>query len=240
MASNASDPMINNFMAHLSYLFGFVEARDWSAFEFIALSNPDEYVCISNLICGFKEAFNGMTLLHACVRYDPPVPILMKMIKLHPEAMRRVDCVGRTPLHIAAGSQVSSLVVKVLTMMYPEACNIQDNDGKTPLHFACDSSCELFEESIGRSSRCPPSFDTVRAILSGSVEAVILEDVDEMSALEYALLSDAPLNLITFLQRTTQEVRRIKQEKMYAPPPVMTSSPSSLRTATLSRIRFPM
>jgi hypothetical protein len=241
MTSNTSDAKINNLVAHLSYLLGFVEARDWSAFESNALSNPDSFLFISNLICEHDEVFNGMTLLHACVRYDPPVNLLMKMIQLHPEAIRKVDCIGRTPLHIAAGSDVSPLVAKVLTVLYPEACNIQDNDGKTPLHFACDSSCELFEENVGSPSRCPPSLDTVRTILSGSVEAVILEDADEMNALEYALLSDAPMKLISFLQRTTQKVMRTKQEKTRAPPSKITPTPqSSSMTATLPRIRLPM
>ncbi|KAL3823346.1 hypothetical protein ACHAXA_008841 [Cyclostephanos tholiformis] len=233
--------MIHNLEANLSFLLGFVEARDWSAFEWFALSNPDMYKCISNAICECAEVFNGMTLLHACVRYDPPVSLLLKMIELHPEAIRRVDCIGRTPLHVAAGSGVSPLVVQVLTKAYPQACNIQDNDGRTPLHFACDSSCELFEANEENSSRGPPCLDTIRVILSGSLDAVTLEDSDEMNALEYALLSDAPIELITFLQRTMQRVIRMKQKQMKSSPSNMTKPLRSCSTtATSQRIRVPL
>jgi hypothetical protein len=149
------------------------------------------------------------------------------MIELHPQALEKEDCIGRTPLHIAAGSGASLLVMKVLTMKYPEACNIQDEDGSTPLHFACDSSCELFEDNEESSSRGRPSLDTVIVLLAGSLDAVILEDTDEMNAIEYALLSDAPLDVITLLQNAMQWTMRMKQSKVTSSPSNMTSSPRS-------------
>ena len=143
-----------------------------------------------------------MTLLHACVRYNPHVPLLLKMTELHPESLRIKDCIDRTPLHVAAGSGVSLFVIRILTSKYPHACNIQDEDGRTPLHFACDTNCELFKEDKESSPRGPPCLDTVYALLAGSLDAVTLEDVNDMNAVEYALISDAPIEVITLLQIT--------------------------------------
>ncbi len=64
---------------------------------------PETFTCISKLIYDCKE-FNGMTLLHACILFNPPVSVLQKMIELHPQALRREDYIRRTPPHIAAGS----------------------------------------------------------------------------------------------------------------------------------------
>jgi ankyrin repeat protein len=218
--------MLADLDNYLPFLLGLFEARDWTSFENVAFSDPKTYKVISMSICECEE-FNRMTLLHACVRYEPPVSVLLKMIELHPQALKKEDCIGRIPLHIAAGSGASSLVMKVLTMKYPEACNIQDEDGRTPLHFACDSSCELFEDDEESSSRGPPSLDTVIILLAGSLDAVILEDADEMNAIEYALLSDAPLEVITLLQKAMQRTMRMKLSKVTSSPSNMTSSPRS-------------
>ncbi len=155
-----------------------------------------------------------MTLLHACVRYDPPADILLKMIELHPEALGTKDCIGRTPLHVAAGSGASSVVVKILTAKYPGACDIQDEDGRTPLHFACDAECELFEEES--LPKGPLSLETIYALLAGSLDAVLLEDADDMCAVEYALISDAPIEIVSLLQKATQQVIK-KQAKATVP-----------------------
>ena len=40
------------------------------------------------------------------------------------------------------------------------------------------------------------------ALLAGSLDAVTLEDVNDMNTVEYALISDAPIEVITLLQIT--------------------------------------
>mmetsp|Transcript_18172 Transcript_18172/g.39281 ORF Transcript_18172/g.39281 Transcript_18172/m.39281 type:complete len:169 (+) Transcript_18172:494-1000(+) len=144
-----------------------------------------------------------MTLLHAIVRHNPPNEVLTNMIKLYPKALEAADCLGRMPLHIAAGSGANTWVMKFLVLAFPQACNIQDEDGRTPLHLACDSSCELFEDDE-QNPRGPPDFKVVRTLLKGSPEAVTLEDIDEMNALEYAIMSDAPIEVVKLLQKATQ------------------------------------
>lgn len=67
-----------------------------------------------------------------CRRNDSDVPGLVIKQRLS---------LGRTPLHIAAGSRTSPSLIKLLAYAHPAACDDTDNYGKTPLHYACDNSC---------------------------------------------------------------------------------------------------
>mmetsp|Transcript_3752 Transcript_3752/g.9572 ORF Transcript_3752/g.9572 Transcript_3752/m.9572 type:complete len:232 (-) Transcript_3752:140-835(-) len=206
MTSSTSDSMLADMMNYLSFLLNLIEAQDWTRFAEVALSNPNTFKMISKTVSACEE-LNGMTFLHACVRFDPPISILQQMINLYPQALRGEDCLGRTPLHVAAGCGASPYVMKILTINYPEACNMQDEDERTPLHFACDASCQMFEDDDSK-PRCPPSLDVIRVLLSGSLDAVTLEDADEMNAVEYAIISDAPMEVVKLLQKATQRVMK--------------------------------
>lgn len=235
--SNTNAAILNSAMNYLSHLLGLIESQDWEQFEDVALSNPETFIMISRSISECAE-FNGMTLLHACVRFEPPISVLKKMITMYPRALMSEDCLGRTPLHVAAGSGASPLIIRLLTVNYPAACSIQDEDGRTPLLFACDTSCELFEDDESSSPRDPPSLDTVRVLLAGSLDSVILEDVDEMNAVEYAIVSDAPIEVVNLLQRACQRVERTNAKKKSdsrSSSPTAASS-SSLVASPISRI----
>lgn len=146
-----------------------------------------------------------MTLLHAVARYDPPLTIVAKMIEICPELPSATDCLGRTPLHVAAGMGASPAVIKLIAHACPAACDAQDEDGKTPLHFACDSSCEMFEDDAFNKpkSGAIPSHDSIRALLSQSLNAATIEDMDEMNPVEYAIMSDASLQTVKMLQKAS-------------------------------------
>ncbi|KAL7548359.1 hypothetical protein ACHAWF_011647 [Thalassiosira exigua] len=111
---------------------------------------------------------------------------------------------------------------------YLHACNIQDQDGSTPLHLACDTTCRLFEEDEDYRvpPRGPPELTTVKILLQGSLGAVILEDLDEMSPIEYAILSDAPLIVIKLLQKASRRVLEKKNKKTQVTTPPLTRQTS--------------
>ena len=152
-----------------------------------------------------------MTLLHAVVRCNPPLDIVAKMVDLCPDQLTAKDCLGRTPLHVAAGSSAEPNLIKFIAHANPASCIATDEDGKTPLHVACDSSCVLFEDDDAMLPR-EVCHDTVRALLSESMYAATIEDLDEMNALEYAIMSDAELRTVRLLQtasyKTLQSISR--------------------------------
>ena len=182
-------------------LLGIIASQDWYAFDKLTLSNPATFRAISKAIAGCED-FHGMTLLHAVVRYDPPLELVSKMIAISPDLLHAMDCLGRTPLHVAAGMGASSSLIKLIAHSCPSSCIVQDEDGKTPLHFACDTSCELFEDDSSSSSQQRAvDHESIRALLSESLPSSTIEDLDEMNALEYAIMSDAALNTVKLLQK---------------------------------------
>jgi ankyrin repeat protein len=188
-------------LSYVTILLNMLDRRDWATFKLVALKHPLAFQALDKFVAS-SEDFNGVTFLHAAVRNNPPNEIVAKIIETCPDSPRARDCLNRTPLHVAAGVGASVAVINHLVNSYPEACNIQDEDGRTPLHFACDAESLLFEGDQGR--RGPPDFVVVHSLLSGSIRSASMEDADDVSPLEYAILSNADVKVVKMLQQATQ------------------------------------
>ena len=132
-----------------AFIGGALQTRDWDNFRSL-LSTPDLLQNVASAVSSCPK-LNGMTILHAVVRYKPPLDIVVAMIRMCPALLSSKDYLGRTPLHlhIAAGSRTSTSLIKLLAYANPAACDAIDKHGKTPLHYACDNSCScvLFEDN---------------------------------------------------------------------------------------------
>ncbi|KAK1734238.1 hypothetical protein QTG54_015005 [Skeletonema marinoi] len=187
--------------------------QDWETLRSTVLSDPTLFRNIASTISACSE-LNGMTLLHAAVRFNPPLDMVAQMIRLCPQMTAATDCLGRTALHVAAGSNASASLIKLIALACPAACEVQDEEGKTPLHFACDSSCVLFEDhndDENDASNQPPNHDSIRALLSYSIHAATLEDDEEMTPLEHVIMSDASLKTVKLLQTATSRGIQLKK-----------------------------
>ena len=183
----------------VSYLLGLIDARKWDTFRSYALEpSPAHFRARTDVIAQIPE-FNGMTMLHAIVKCDSPPELVLDMIAIYPALAEAKDCLGRTPLHVAAGSAAAPRLIKILAHVCPVACDVQDVDGMTPLHFACDSSSVLFQDDHNNES-ATPCHDAICALLSESLAAATIEDADEMSPLEHAIMSNASLKTVKLLQ----------------------------------------
>eukprot|EP00985_Skeletonema_marinoi_P024574 scaffold17184_cov150-Skeletonema_marinoi.AAC.1 len=189
--------------------------QDWETLRSTVLSDPTLFRNIASTISACSE-LNGMTLLHAAVRFNPPLEMVAQMIRLCPQMTAATDCLGRTALHVAAGSKAkaSASLIKLIALACPAACEVQDEEGKTPLHFACDSSCVLFEDhndDENDASNQPPNHESIRALLSYSIHAATLEDYEEMTPLEHAIMSDASLKTVKLLQTATSREKALPE-----------------------------
>ena len=196
---------INKLMNYVAIVLDLIHCQEWAALEKVATEHK-LFKVISEHIQKCDE-LNGMTLLHAVVKYNPPLHILDAMIYAHGDALMGQDCVGRTPLHVACGTGASAEIIRRLVKAYPQACDLQDEDGRLPLHLACDTECVLFEGD-DQIPKAPPTVNVVKALLSGSLRSVLVEDEDEMSPLEYAIVSDANINVVKLLQKASMTLRR--------------------------------
>ncbi|KAL7448727.1 hypothetical protein ACHAWC_001468 [Mediolabrus comicus] len=160
---------------------------------------------------------NGMTLLHAAARYDAPLAIVSRMIELCPHMTSAQDCLGRTPLHVAAAGvgsgATSSNLLKLIAHADPAVCDIQDEEMKTPLHIACDNSCVLFEEDYDDEEYAgadlpppPPCHMSVKTLLACSLRPVTLQDAEGKTPLQHAIASNALSETIQLFQSAVNEV----------------------------------
>lgn len=124
---------------YLELLLKAIQCRDWRSLEQAIRTNPKKFIFVAKEL-EHCDGLNGMTILHACIRYDPPPRVVQMIIRLCPSCPRGVDCLNRTPLHVAAAIRANPQSIGVLLDAYREGAAIQDIDGKTPLHFACDNS----------------------------------------------------------------------------------------------------
>ena len=115
-------------------------------------------------------------------------------------------------IYIAAGSKASAGLLKLLGRAHPTACDVQDVEGKTPLHILCDSSSVLFEEDLIDDRQPPPTLDVVAALLSCSLYPVTLEDDEDMSPLEHAIMSNASIKTVKLLQVATKKGMQLKKK----------------------------
>eukprot|EP00985_Skeletonema_marinoi_P013711 scaffold6848_cov195-Skeletonema_marinoi.AAC.2 len=160
----------------VAVLLGLILSKDWKMIRtLIAATSPDCFRDLADSISSCSQhKLNGMTLLHAIVRDNPPL-IVANIIKLCPEMAAARDGLGRTPLHIAAGSKAPPLLLKAIASAYPAACDAQDEDGRTPLHFVCDTSFVLFADnedadpsSTPQDQKAPKHEAILKAIMCGA------------------------------------------------------------------------
>ncbi|KAL7541741.1 hypothetical protein ACHAXR_011184 [Thalassiosira sp. AJA248-18] len=208
--TSSSNQLSEEEIEYLSLLLGIIEGKEWEALGNGMIGNPYAFQSFARTISKSSE-LNGLTILHACVRFDPPPHIVKILLELVPESPSCVDCLQRTPLHVAAGTGASFPLIKLLAEAFPQACDIQDEDGKTPLHMACDNTCKMFEGD-GDSMRDPPSYHVVETLIRASPFSVLVEDLDDMSALEHAILSDATIQVVRKLQKATRKQCQVQQE----------------------------
>lgn len=123
--------------SYLCLVLQTIDLRKWVTLEHMIRCDPRKFTAVAEAVSRLPQ-LNGMTILHACIRFDPPPCVVQMIIRLSPFAVGSVDCLNRTPLHIAAAIRANSQTITMLIHACREACAVQDCDGKTPLHFACD------------------------------------------------------------------------------------------------------
>ncbi len=193
---------MDDFINYVAIVLDLIHCQEWTELEKV-ISKQKLLKVISEHIQKCDE-FNGMTLLHAIVRYSPPIHILDAIILAHGDALEGQDCLGRTPLHVACGCGAHYQIIKRLVKAFPQACDLQDEDGRLPLHHACDTECAIFEGDV--TPRAPPCIDTV------NLESVLVEDEDEMNPIEYAIVSDLNMEIVRLLQKASIHLRRKEAE----------------------------
>ena len=175
-------------------LAGMIKKRDWGLLS-IELKAHEES----------KEG-RGL-LLHVALRSDAPLSIVSQLTHdMHISASQQ-DEKGRLPLHVAIRKISHLSIISHVLMLNPRACTSVDDQGSTPLH-----TC--FDEKVMHAFKPSQFRKVVRLLVSNSPESLVVEDQNSRCPIEVALLSDAPLKTILFMQCSKQNYLRQKYQPL--------------------------
>jgi len=152
--------------------------------------------------------------LHFVCRFHPPLDVIISLAELLPSSMRHSDNMGRYPLHIAAKWGASPRVVKFLIEVFPDAAGFQDAMGKTPLHLTCESYASKYSSRKAEGQPLKDAMvEVVRRICRAAPDAVNLEDMEDMTALEYAIDAEGvELKVVRSIQKACERDWKHRRE----------------------------
>lgn len=167
------------------------------------LSTIEEAVTSASVECRHdldKSDKSGCTFLHAVCAFRPPLDLVRMIVRLFPEMVSATDRHLRTPLHVAVDRDASKEVTRCLLESDSSCAEAQDREGKTALMLACQSKFDAHNIEEGGVQRI---VDMIRFLAKISPRSVSLEDINGQTALEHALIGEAPRSTIRTLQRAT-------------------------------------
>ncbi len=178
-----------------------IASRKWNALRDYLDSAVGRFV-ISTLLT--EETEKGDNLLHLVCRVHPPADIVSTLIDAFPDVAKKCNSWGSTALHLAAAWGASAQVIDVLINANADACSMRDASGKTPLLLTCQHCCEKATCDSGRGAFVKgPNPAVICSLLKASPDVVAMEDTDDMTALEYAIVCGASEKVVRKLQRAT-------------------------------------
>jgi len=148
-------------------------------------------------------------LLHFALRFQPPLHIVQNLIKTFPGTEKELDRMGRYPLHTALCYGATQDVIEYLLQRYPEAASHQECEGKTALHLAFHNYKWRSQPGIEFGNELRKSIvGIVEKICKVSPSVLTKEDMNGMSALEYAIEEEVDFGVVSKLQKATQKYCR--------------------------------
>ena len=144
---------------------------------------------------------NSSTLLHIACKFNPPLDIVKSLIKSNPLAPHEMDCKERYPLHIACEYGCEFEVIQLLTTSNPNAVKKIDIDCRSPYLLACRS----YVKNSKWSSATKDLLKVLKKLDEIDTVMYALEDIDDMTPLEYAVEAELSMRVITYIQQITED-----------------------------------
>jgi hypothetical protein len=171
-----------------------------------------------------------MALHDLCKRGHPKMCDVVDAVEKNPASLEARNESGQYPLHVAVANAILPEVIMFLVLKFPRACAVVDVHGKCPLHYATLSTGwivkggGLFAQDTSTNGNGngnnfvlhPEYMNMVQLICKAHSAALVHEDNDERNPIEYALLDDAPGDMISTLQRTSVQFQRARRAELKA------------------------
>jgi hypothetical protein len=155
---------------------------------------------------------SNMALHDLCKRGHPKMCDVVNAVEKNHTSLEARNESGQYPLHVAVANAILPEVIVFLVLKFPRACAVVDVHGKCPLHYATLSTGwivkggGIFEDA--NDFVHPEYMNMVKLICKAHSAALVHEDNDGRNPIEYALLDDAPGDMIRNLQRASVKFQR--------------------------------
>eukprot|EP00567_Pseudictyota_dubia_P012555 CAMPEP_0197449262 /NCGR_PEP_ID=MMETSP1175-20131217/20710_1 /TAXON_ID=1003142 /ORGANISM="Triceratium dubium, Strain CCMP147" /LENGTH=251 /DNA_ID=CAMNT_0042981327 /DNA_START=72 /DNA_END=828 /DNA_ORIENTATION=+ len=169
-----------------------IEERQWDKF-------------LQLMDAGHVTVDSETNLLHTLCAHRPPNNIVELVLARNPRLVSSRDSLHRTPLHVAIEHGASSGVIRRLLSVDPYSAELKDSQGRTPLIVAChEFGGARFESEEHEKLRVHRLTKAIKLLTQLSPRSsIVIEDDDEVTALEHAISSGAPLAIVKELQKIT-------------------------------------
>jgi hypothetical protein len=119
-----------------------------------------------------------------------------------------------TLLHSAVLFGACPRTISGLIKRHPEAASVIDKNGRTPLHLACicwKHHFAVMGDTTSFSCEQERVMKVIRDLCDAASYSINIEDNDDMSALEYAIISDMPLEAVKRIQKASVEEWQMRE-----------------------------
>lgn len=109
-------------------LFVYAQEGDWGSLILESHNHPTDVF--------YQDRFRN-TALHLVCRRQPPLDVIVALVRVYPTAVAVQTIDGMTPLHLACYCGANADAIKILLEACATSVSILDNKNRSPLHCAC-------------------------------------------------------------------------------------------------------
>lgn len=155
-------------------------------------------------------------ILHLILKYNPPIHIVMQIVKNNPMSVFEIDCKNYSPIHTALSCGTSSVVLDYLISCNKEAVlNVVEPDRKTPMHLAVDGYEILSIDPMSKLTSFETFSETIKILYKIQPSFIAKKDANKMDVVKYAINNMADNKVISKLRTLRgeyKESRKIEKE----------------------------
>ena len=147
----------------------------------------------------------GDNILHIACKNNPSPEIVLDIMNALPDAVFQTNDKHQYPIHCAAEWGACPEVIHMMCERNPTALEHQDIEERTPLILACKCYMYNYKNKEDRPflQKEHAAAQSVRLIVRNCPSASQIEDNNDSSCIEYALISGIDLGTIRCIQRAS-------------------------------------
>ena len=177
-----------------------IYSENWEKLRRI-LKKPSVFRWFSSSECSKIRSTTEGNLLHIISEFNPPIDIVKYLIKSNPLAPHEMDCKGRYPLHVACEYGCEFEIMQLLMTSNPDAAKKIDINCRSPYLLACRS----YVKNSKWSCATKDLLKVLKMLDDIDTKMHALEDIDNMTPLEYAVEAELSMRVITYIQKISEK-----------------------------------